>query len=65
MSKSDTLVLMKQLESSGVIEVEADGRPAKSMYNIERTRGSSALQLDLETRTGRKHQVLLKALICS
>ena len=46
-----------ELESSGVIEVEVNGRPAKSIYNIERTLGSSALQLDLETRTGRKHQV--------
>lgn len=47
----------QDLESSGVIELEVGGRPAKSIYRIEREFGKSALQLDIETQTGRKHQV--------
>ena len=45
------------LESSGVIDEEVGGRPAKSIYNVKQEFGKLALQLDIETRTGRKHQV--------
>lgn len=46
-----------ELDSSGVIDLEVGGRPARSIYNVEREFGKAALQLDIETKTGRKHQV--------
>ena len=47
----------QNLESVGVIDEEVGGRPAKSLYRIQRAFGKSALQVEVETRTGRKHQV--------
>ncbi len=45
------------LDQSGIINHEISGKPALSTYNIIETYGSNAIQLELQTKTGRKHQV--------
>eukprot|EP00551_Chaetoceros_affinis_P011250 CAMPEP_0203674778 /NCGR_PEP_ID=MMETSP0090-20130426/17258_1 /ASSEMBLY_ACC=CAM_ASM_001088 /TAXON_ID=426623 /ORGANISM="Chaetoceros affinis, Strain CCMP159" /LENGTH=498 /DNA_ID=CAMNT_0050540741 /DNA_START=538 /DNA_END=2034 /DNA_ORIENTATION=- len=46
-----------ELQKSGVISKNIGGRPALSKFRIVKSYGTKALQLKVETRTGRKHQV--------
>lgn len=46
-----------ELECHGEINSPVDGRPAKSRYSLLGRHGSDAVSLEVETFTGRKHQV--------
>ena len=45
------------IENSGTIDEKVGGRPARSIYQVEREVGKYALLVGIETKTGRKHQV--------
>ena len=45
------------LGSSGVIDVPVDGRSTRSKYEVIKEYGEESLLLEVETFTGRKHQV--------
>lgn len=47
----------REIESKGNIDVPVDGRPARSIYSILKRHGDDAISLEVETLTGRKHQV--------
>eukprot|EP00554_Chaetoceros_debilis_P002433 CAMPEP_0194085472 /NCGR_PEP_ID=MMETSP0149-20130528/17594_1 /TAXON_ID=122233 /ORGANISM="Chaetoceros debilis, Strain MM31A-1" /LENGTH=530 /DNA_ID=CAMNT_0038768363 /DNA_START=71 /DNA_END=1660 /DNA_ORIENTATION=- len=47
----------EELHESGEIVQPVNGKAAKSIYRLDRSIGESALLLDIETKTGRKHQV--------
>jgi 23S rRNA pseudouridine1911/1915/1917 synthase len=47
----------REFNSQGIIDIPVDGRPARSVYSILKRRGNDAISLQVETLTGRKHQV--------
>ena len=47
----------KKLPKKGIIEVEIDGRPAKSYYNVEKQVGPFITRIKVNTEQGRRHQV--------
>jgi 23S rRNA pseudouridine1911/1915/1917 synthase len=46
-----------ELQPSGIIDEAVGGKQALSLYKVVRRVGTSALLLDIHTKTGRKHQV--------
>lgn len=48
---------IEELKPSGVIDEAVGGKSALSLYKVAQKVGSSALLLDIQTKTGRKHQV--------
>ena len=51
-----TLVSPLPSSSTGTIELDVDGRPAKSDYAVIRQRGDNLAMVEMKTYTGRKHQ---------
>jgi 23S rRNA-/tRNA-specific pseudouridylate synthase len=47
----------REINSQGTIATPVDGRPARSVYSILKRHGKDAISLQVETLTGRKHQV--------
>jgi 23S rRNA pseudouridine1911/1915/1917 synthase len=47
----------REIESRGSIDVPVDGRPARSFYSILKRHGDDVISVEVETLTGRKHQV--------
>ena len=55
--RNDSVDAEMDLAPSGVIDDNVGGRPALSYYQFEEAIGKNAYILNVETRTGRKHQV--------
>ena len=49
--------MSRELPDEGVVDLEVGGRPAFSTYLILNRYGDKAIELEVETKTGRKHQV--------